>query len=103
MARASDEWLDENSPPQDAFQSQLCVAARARGERGRALGIRAVNLRIGLVLGADGGIFTRLALAAKLGGAAVSATAGNGCRGSTSTTWCASSNSRSTTRRWAGP
>ena len=34
------------------------------------MGIRAVNLRIGLVLGADGGIFTRLALPAKLGLAA---------------------------------
>ena len=35
------------------------------------LGIRVVNPRIGLVLGADGGILQRLALAAKLGGAAV--------------------------------
>ena len=32
-----------------------------------AQGIRAVNLRIGLVLGRDGGIFPRLALPASLG------------------------------------
>ena len=32
-----------------------------------AQGIRAVNLRIGLVLGCDGGIFPRLALPARFG------------------------------------
>ena len=68
---AEDEWLDESSGPQDVFQSRLClereIAANAAGQQG----MRAVNLRIGLVFGADGGIYTRLALAAKLGLAAV--------------------------------
>jgi uncharacterized protein len=53
------------------FQSQLCVACESATAPARALGIRVVDLRIGLVLGANGGILTRLALAARLGGAAV--------------------------------
>jgi uncharacterized protein len=67
---AGDEWLDENSPPQSAFQSRLCVAREAVAETARQIGIRPVHLRIGLVLGADGGIFKRLVLPAKLGLAA---------------------------------
>jgi len=68
---AGDEWLDESSPPQEAFQSKMCVAREAATNGAAALGIRAVNLRIGLVLGADGGILPRLALPARLGMAAV--------------------------------
>ena len=68
---AGDEWLDESSPPQEAFQSRMCVAREAATNGAEALGIRAVNLRIGLVLGADGGILPRLALPARLGMAAV--------------------------------
>jgi uncharacterized protein (TIGR01777 family) len=65
-----DTWLDESSPPQAVFQSRLCQEREAAADAAQPLGIRVVNLRIGLVLGADGGIFTRLALAAKLGLAA---------------------------------
>ena len=67
---AGDRWLDEASAPQPVFQSQLCLAREAATSAAADIGIRAVNLRIGLVLGADGGIFTRLALPAKLGFAA---------------------------------
>lgn len=66
-----DGWLDEDSPPQEVFQSQLCLQREAAADQAEVLDIRAVNLRIGLVLGSDGGIYPRLALAAKLGGAAV--------------------------------
>ncbi len=66
-----DAWFDERSPPQAMFQSQLCVAREAATHPAEALGIRVVNLRIGLVLGSDGGILRQLALAARLGGAAV--------------------------------
>jgi uncharacterized protein (TIGR01777 family) len=65
-----DEWFGETSPPQAMFQSRLCVEREAAANVAEAQGIRAVNLRIGLVLGRDGGIFPRLALPAKLGGAA---------------------------------
>jgi len=69
---ADDAWLDESSPPHPAeFQSQLCMACEAAANRASDLGIRVVNLRFGLVLGADGGILPRLALPAKLGFAAV--------------------------------
>jgi len=69
---AGDEWLDENSPPQPhRFQSQICMAREAATDAAQALAVRVVNLRIGLVLGPDGGILPRLALPAKLGAAAV--------------------------------
>jgi len=69
---ADDRWLDESTAPQPrSFQSQLCLAREAATEDAKRLGIRAVNLRIGLVLGADGGILPRLALPARLGMAAV--------------------------------
>lgn len=69
---AGEEWLDETAPPQpQSFQSQLCMAREAAADAARGLPVRVVNLRIGLVLGADGGILPRLALPAKLGGAAI--------------------------------
>lgn len=67
-----DEWLDESSPPQiGVFQSDLCRLREFATQPAGDLGIRVVNPRIGLVLGADGGILQQLALAAKFGGAAV--------------------------------
>lgn len=65
-----DAWFDESSPPQPVFQSQLCVQREAASDAAAALGMRVVNLRIGLVLGGDGGILAPLALAAKAGLAA---------------------------------
>jgi uncharacterized protein len=66
-----DTWLSETSPAQQSFQSRLCVEREAAANAGEAQGIRVVNLRIGLVLARDGGIFPRLALPAKFGLAAV--------------------------------
>lgn len=63
--------LDEQSPPTQEFQSRLCQQREAATAHAAALGMRVVNLRFGLVLGADGGIFSRLALAARFGGAAI--------------------------------
>jgi uncharacterized protein (TIGR01777 family) len=65
-----DEWLTEVSPTQNVFQSRLCMEREAAANAAEAQGVRVVNLRIGLVLGRDGGIFPRLALPAKLGLAA---------------------------------
>ena len=67
----AEQWLDESAPPRQQFQSELCRLRELATQPAEALGLRVVNLRIGLVLGADGGILTRLALAARLGGAAV--------------------------------
>ena len=68
---AGDDWLSESSPAKESFQSRLCVEREAAANAGEAQGLRVVNLRIGLVLGRDGGILPRLALPAKLGLAAV--------------------------------
>ena len=69
---ADDRWLDESSPPQPAaFQSQLCMAREQAANSAAELGLRVVNLRIGVVLGADGGLLPRLALPARFGMAAV--------------------------------
>jgi len=67
---AGDEWLTEDSPAKDLFQSRLCLEREAAANAAEAQGIRVVNLRIGLVLGLDGGIFPQLALPARLGAAA---------------------------------
>ncbi|HEY6126068.1 MAG TPA: TIGR01777 family oxidoreductase [Steroidobacteraceae bacterium] len=64
---AGDEWLTEDSPATAVFQSRLCVEREEAANAAEALGIRAVNLRIGLVLGSDGGIFPQLARPARLG------------------------------------
>jgi len=67
-----EQWLDEQSAPgAGQFQSLLCEQREAAANEAGRLGMRAVNLRFGLVFGEAGGIFPRLALAAKLGGAAV--------------------------------
>jgi uncharacterized protein (TIGR01777 family) len=67
-----DEWFDETSPPQPGvFQSDLCRLRELATQPAHALGLRVVNPRTGLVLGANGGILRELALAARLGGAAV--------------------------------
>jgi uncharacterized protein (TIGR01777 family) len=67
-----DAWFDETSPPRaGVFQSDLCRLRELATRPAEVLGIRVVNPRIGLVLGDDGGILQRLALAANFGGAAV--------------------------------
>lgn len=64
----TEHWVDESSPPQPAtFQSQLCMQRETAADAATALGLRVVNLRIGLVLGPDGGILAPLSLAAKCG------------------------------------
>jgi uncharacterized protein (TIGR01777 family) len=65
-----DAWFTEESRSTAAFQSRLCVEREQAANAAEAQGIRAVNLRIGLVLGNDGGIFQQLARPAKLGMAA---------------------------------
>ena len=68
---AGDDWLSESSPAKEFFQSRLCVEREAAANAAEAQGIRVVNVRIGLVLGRDGGLLPRLALPARLGLAAV--------------------------------
>jgi uncharacterized protein (TIGR01777 family) len=60
--------VDERSAAEPGrFQSDLCIAAEHEAERACGLGVRVVRLRLGLVLGRDGGVLPALALAARCG------------------------------------
>jgi len=64
--------IDEQAPAEPGrFQSDLCAAIEHEARRAEALGVRVVRLRFGIVLGADGGAYPPLALAARCGLAAV--------------------------------
>ena len=59
---------DERTPPMPGvFQSDLCAAAEHEARRAEALGLRVVRLRLGVVLGREGGAYPMQALAARLG------------------------------------
>ena len=73
-----DQPLDESAAPQPIFQSQLCQDWEIAAEAATQLGIRVVRLRLGVVLGRDGGALPQLALPARWGLAAVM---GNGAQG----------------------
>ena len=62
-----DEVLTEAAGSQPIFMSELCRAWEDRAARAKALGLRVCCLRIGLVLGRDGGAAKPLALASRFG------------------------------------
>ncbi|HET8699468.1 MAG TPA: TIGR01777 family oxidoreductase [Gammaproteobacteria bacterium] len=66
-----DEELHEKSPPQPTFQSELCRRWEEAAGRAGDLGVKVALLRIGLVLGADGGALPALARPVRLGCGAV--------------------------------
>ena len=57
----------ESDPPQPIFQSQICLDWETAAIGTEGLGLRVVRLRLGIVLGADGGALPPLALPVKLG------------------------------------
>jgi uncharacterized protein (TIGR01777 family) len=61
------ERIDEQGSPQTIFQSQLCQQWEDAAAGAETLGARVVRLRIGLVLGRDGGALPSLALPVRLG------------------------------------
>lgn len=69
-----DELLSEDSGNGEGFLAEVCEQWEAAAQPARDAGIRVVNLRIGLVLGRDGGMMERLlpvfrlGLGGKLGG-----------------------------------
>jgi uncharacterized protein len=65
------ELLQEDSGKSTGFLSELCQQWEAAAIRAEALEVRVCRLRIGLVLGKEGGVLQPLALATRLGGAAV--------------------------------
>ncbi|MDE2150087.1 MAG: TIGR01777 family oxidoreductase [Gammaproteobacteria bacterium] len=62
-----DEAVDESTPPADDFPARLCRDWEAEAERAADLGVRVCVLRIGLVLGSDGGVLARMLPAFRLG------------------------------------
>jgi uncharacterized protein (TIGR01777 family) len=66
-----DEPLDEQASPSTIFQSRLCQEWEAAAESGAAVGMRVVRLRIGVVMGRDGGALPQLARPHRFGLGAV--------------------------------
>jgi uncharacterized protein len=62
-----DERIDEQGEPQAIFQSELCQRWEEAAIAAESLGSRVVRLRIGLVLGRDGGALPSLAMPVRLG------------------------------------
>jgi uncharacterized protein (TIGR01777 family) len=56
----ADEMLDEAGPAKACFSHRLCHAWEQAAAPVEALGVRRVALRIGLVLGTEGGMLSRL-------------------------------------------
>lgn len=70
-----DELLDETAPPGTGFLADLCVEWESAALAAAALGIRVVLLRLGVVLGSDGGALPRMLPPFRLG---LGGTLGNG-------------------------
>jgi uncharacterized protein (TIGR01777 family) len=62
-----DETLTESSPPASDFLAQVCREWEAACQAARDAGIRVVNLRIGVILSADGGALAKMLMPFKLG------------------------------------
>jgi uncharacterized protein len=69
--RNDDVPLHERTAPQPIFQSELCRRWEAAATRASELGVKVALLRMGVVLGADGGALPALARPVRLGVAAI--------------------------------
>jgi len=61
------EILYETAAPHDEFAHQLCAQWEASANQAKGQGVRVCIIRIGLVIGADGGFLKRMLLSFKLG------------------------------------
>ncbi len=62
-----DEILEESAPPASDFLADVCRCWEAEAGRARALGMRVVTARMGVVLGEEGGALARLLPPFRLG------------------------------------
>jgi len=62
-----DEILNEHSPPAQDFFAECCIEWEKAVDEGKALGLRVVKFRTGVVLTPDGGALPKLAQPIKLG------------------------------------
>ena len=69
--RSGDDRCDETHAPQDIFMSELCRTWEETAWRAHALGVRVCLMRLGLVLGTEGGPLPALAGPARFGLGAV--------------------------------
>lgn len=63
----NDAEVDEEAAAGEGFLAELCQAWEAAADPARKAGIRVVHLRLGLVLGADGGALARMLPAFRCG------------------------------------
>lgn len=70
-ASGSAARTESDAPVGSAFASQLCVRVEAQAAHARALGVRVVALRLGIVLAREDGALPPLATAARFGLGAV--------------------------------
>src|SRR3989442_1245646 len=59
--------LDERAPPGDDFLAEVCSAWEAAARGAADLGVRVAIVRIGIVLGRDGGVLGRMLPLFRLG------------------------------------
>jgi len=62
-----DEQLTEEADGHDCFSRDLCMAWEAEADKAAACGVRVVRLRIGLVLGTEGGVLSQFLLPFEFG------------------------------------
>ena len=62
-----DEILDETAPPGRDFLSEVCAAWERESQAAAEAGVRVVNVRLGFVLGKDGGALPRMLTPFRLG------------------------------------
>jgi uncharacterized protein (TIGR01777 family) len=62
-----EETLDEQATPGDDFLAAVCIEWERAAQQAASLGMRVVNPRIGIVLGAGGGALAKMLLPFKLG------------------------------------
>jgi hypothetical protein len=72
-----DEVLMEDSAPGKDFLAQLCVNWEEEATRALEFGVRVVRIRIGIVLGRDGGALKQMLTPFRLG---IGGRLGNGCQ-----------------------
>jgi uncharacterized protein (TIGR01777 family) len=61
------EGLDESSRPADDFLAQVCVDWEQEAARATTLGLRVVHVRVGVVMGKEGGALPKMLTPFKLG------------------------------------
>jgi uncharacterized protein (TIGR01777 family) len=62
-----DEILTESSPPGHDFLAEVCAGWEAEAERAESLSLRVARVRLGIVLGRDGGALPMMALPFRFG------------------------------------